>query len=310
MSGLRARLQAIPTGGYAAAFCIALCATTFYSMKPVFIKLAFANGASVNAVMAWRMALSLPVFLAVGVKAWQRRTEKPSARQVAQAAFVGILGYYGASYLDVLGLQYVSAQLERLILFCYPALVILATAFIRRQPISAQTSGALGLAYAGLGLLFGHDLQLGGADTLLGTALVFGSAVAYAGYLMLSGGPIAAMGSLLFTAIAMSAACFAVLAQAVAVEGLAGLAITPAALAWMAAVALISTVLASFLQSEAIARLGAARSSVVGSTGPLLTSVAAVVLLGEPFGPYHAAGLALATAGMVVLSRKKQQKKA
>lgn len=305
MSGLRARLQAIPTGSYAAAFCIALCATTFYSMKPVFIKLAFGHGASVDAVMAWRMALSLPVFLIIGIRAWRQREEKPKAAQIAEAAGVGILGYYGASYLDVMGLQYVSAQLERLILFCYPALVVLATAFIRRQPISRRTWGALALAYAGLGLLFGHDLQLGGADTLLGTALVFGSAVAYAGYLMLSGRPIASMGSMLFTAIAMSAACLAVLTHAMVFEGAAVFRISWGALGWMAAVAVISTVLAAFLQSEAIARLGAARASIVGSTGPLLTSIAAVFMLGEPFGLFHVAGLSLATAGMVVLSRKR-----
>lgn len=305
MSGLRARLQAIPTGSYAAAFCIALCATTFYSMKPVFIKLVFGHGASVDAVMAWRMALSLPVFLIIGIRAWRQREEKPKAAQIAEAAGVGILGYYGASYLDVMGLQYVSAQLERLILFCYPALVVLATAFIHRQPISRRTWGALALAYAGLGLLFGHDLQLGGANTLLGTALVFGSAVAYAGYLMLSGRPIASMGSMLFTAIAMSAACLAVLTHAMVFEGAAVFRISWGALGWMAAVAVISTVLAAFLQSEAIARLGAARASIVGSTGPLLTSVAAVFMLGEPFGLFHVAGLSLATAGMVVLSRKR-----
>lgn len=305
MSGLRARLEAIPTGSYAVAFLIALSATTFYSMKPVFIKLAFEHGASVDAVMAWRMALSLPVFLLVGIRSWRQRLEKPTPGQIAQAAGVGILGYYGASYLDVSGLQYVSAQLERLILFCYPALVVLATAFIRRQPISPRTWGALALAYAGLGLLFGHDLQLGGADTLLGTALVFGSAVAYAGYLMLSGRPIAAMGSMLFTAIAMSAACVAVLAHALALEGTEVFRISWGGLGWMAAVAVISTVAASFLQSEAIARLGAARASIVGSTGPLLTSVAAVIMLGEPFGIFHVAGLSLATAGMVVLGRKR-----
>lgn len=305
MSGLRARLEAVPAGSYAAAFCLALCATTFYSMKPVFIKLAFEEGASVDAVMAWRMALSLPVFLFVGARAWRRRAEKPTPGMMARAAGVGVLGYYVASYLDVMGLQYVTAQLERLILFCYPGLVVLATAFIRRQPVSRHTWMALGLAYAGLGLLFGHDLQLGGADTLLGTALVLGSAVAYAGYLMLSGRPIAAMGSMLFTAIAMSAACVAVLTHALAGQGAAVFDISWGALGWMAAVALISTVLAAFLQSEAIARLGAARSSIVGSLGPLLTSIAAVVMLGEPFGVYHVAGLTLATAGMIVLSRKR-----
>lgn len=305
MSGLRARLQAIPTGGYAFAFFIALCATTFFSMKPVFIKLAFDQGATVDAVMAWRMVLSLPVFLLIGLRAWRQRAEKPAPSQVAQAAGVGILGYYGASYLDVMGLQYVSAQLERLILFCYPALVVLATACVRRQPITRRTWGALALTYAGLGLLFGHDLQLGGASTLLGTVLVFGSAVTYAGYLMLSGRPIAAMGSMLFTAIAMSAACLAVLTHALVFEGTAVFRISWGAFGWMAAIALISTVLAAFLQSEAIARLGAARASIVGSTGPLLTSVAAVFMLQEPFGLFHVAGLSLAIAGMVVLSRKR-----
>ena len=304
MSSLRAHLHAIPAGSYVVAFCIALCATTFYSLKPVFIKLAFEHGATVDAVMAWRMALSLPVFLIVGARVWRQRPEKPRPAQIAQAAGVGMLGYYAASYLDVMGLQYVSAQLERLILFCYPALVVLATAFLRRQPISRRTWGALALAYAGLGLLFGHDLRLGGADTALGTLLVFGSAVAYAGYLMLSGRPIVAMGSMLFTAIAMSAACVTVLTHALAVGGTAVFRISWEALGWMAAVALISTVFAAFLQSEAIARLGAARASIVGSTGPLLTSIAAVIMLGEPFGIFHVAGLSLATAGMVVLSRK------
>lgn len=306
MSSLRTRLSAIPKGGYAAAFLIAFFATTFFSMKPVFIKLAYAEGATADSVMAWRMALSLPFFLAVGIKAWMRRPEKPGGRDIAKAAAIGVIGYYGASYLDVLGLQYVSAQLERLILFSYPGFVLLATAVVRRQPTDRRTILALALVYGGLAALFGHDLSVGGVDTLVGSALVLGSALVYAAYLMLSGGPIAAMGSLLFTAIAMTSACVVVLVHVVIAQGgLGGLMISPAAIGWMAAVALISTVFASFLQSEAISRLGAATSSIIGAAGPLLTSLAAIIMLDEPFGPYHVVGLVMATAGMVVLSRKR-----
>ncbi|MEX6725343.1 DMT family transporter [Parapedomonas caeni] len=291
---------------YRLGLLMAMAGTLMLSLKPVLIKIAFAEGASADAVLAYRMLLSLPVFLLVGVHAWRRLEVKPAVRDLVPAMGVGVVGYYVASYLDVVGLQYVSAQLERLTLFTYPGIVVLASAALGRQRIAGRTLLALLLTYGGLLVLFGGDVRAEGSrDVVRGTLLVLASAVAYAIYLMLSGRQIARLGSALFTAVGMSAACVMMIGHIALIDGPAGFVIGATPLAWVALVALFSTILPVFLVSAAIGRVGAPVASVVGCSGPVATSLVAVAVLGEPFGPLHAAGLALASAGMLLLGRSR-----
>src|SRR5690606_11044920 len=184
-----------------------------FSLKGVVIKLAFAEGMGVSELLTLRMAFSLPVYLAIGVYAFLRARQKPTLRLYVTAAVLGIMSYYISSWLNFEGLRYVSAQLERLILYIYPTLVALIMWGVYKQPITARHVLALVLAYAGVAILFGAEIGHQGPDALLGGGLIFAGALIYAVYVTASKPVITAMGSTLFTAFAMSAASVAFLGQ-------------------------------------------------------------------------------------------------
>lgn len=281
---------------------LAVVGTLLFSLKPVLIKLAYAEHAAADTVLALRMLFSLPVYLVIGGIALRRKGSRVAPRDIAMAGLVGVFGYYLASYFDLLGLERISAQLERLILFSYPTLVVAATAVLARRMPGGRTLLALGVAYAGLNLLFGRDLRIGGVETAVGAAFVFAATATFAGYLIASRPVIARLGSLLFTSVAMIAASAAIVAHVTVLKGLPGFAATGTAVWLILAIAIFSTVLPSFMISEAIARLGPAPTSIVGGIGPVVTSVAAVFVLGEAFTMFHLGGLTLAITGIVLLT--------
>ena len=287
-------------------FVLALAGTALFSMKPVLIKLAFAEGASAETVMALRMGFSLPFYLIVGAIAVRMRPRNVSGRDVFHAAVIGMLGYYVASYLDLLGLELISAQLERLILFSYPTFVVIATAVIAGRWVDWRTILALLLTYAGLLLLFGRDVSIDGAGTVKGSMLVLCASAVFAAYVMLSKPVIARLGSRLFTCIAMVAASAAISLHVGLGQGLASIDTTSTAVGLIFVIAVFATVLPSFMISEAIARIGPPPTSIIGSIGPMATSVAAVLLLGEAFTPFHVGGLALAVAGVLLLTTSRE----
>ncbi len=287
-------------------FALALAGTALFSMKPVLIKLAFAEGASAETVMALRMGFSLPFYLVVGVIAVRMRPRNVTGRDVLHATVIGILGYYIASYLDLLGLELISAQLERLILFSYPTFVVVATAIIARRWIDWRTILALMLTYAGLLLLFGRDASIGGSETVRGSLLVLCASAVFAGYVMLSKPVIARMGSRLFTCIAMVAASAAISLHVGFSQGIGSIDTTSTGVGLIFVIAVFATVLPSFMISEAIARIGPPPTSIIGSIGPMVTSVAAVFVLGEAFTRYHIAGLGLAVAGVLLLTMARE----
>ena len=275
-----------------------------FSLKGVVIKLAFAEGLSVDQLLTLRMGFALPVYLVIGIWAFMRRRPGVGWKTYALAAALGVLSYYVSSYLNFWGLKYVSAQLERLILYIYPTIVaLLAWAFLKER-ITRRHMVALALAYIGVLVLFGAEIGHQGEDVILGAGLVFTGAVLYAGYVVASKGVIARMGSGLFTAFAMSAASILFLAQAgagmlvappppVSMEGV-GLAVV---------LAIFCTVIPSFLIAEAIGRIGPGPMSAIGGVGPVVAAWAAVVILHEPFGAPHLIAMALTIAGVWLLAR-------
>ena len=287
-------------------FVLALAGTALFSMKPVLIKLAFAEGASAETVMALRMGFSLPFYLIVGVIAVRMRPRNVSGRDVLHAAAIGILGYYVASYLDLLGLELISAQLERLILFSYPTFVVIVTAIIAGRWVDWRTIVALLLTYAGLLLLFGRDVGVDGPGTVRGSLLVLCASAVFAAYVMLSKPVIARLGSRLFTCIAMVAASAAISLHVGFSQGFGSVETTSMALTLIFVIAVFATVLPSFMISEAIARIGPPPTSIIGSIGPMATSVAAVFVLGEAFTHFHVGGLGLAVAGVLLLTTSRE----
>lgn len=283
----------------------ALLAALGFSLKAILVKLAYAwHGVDAIALLALRMLFALPFFLAL---AWQTRAG--SARLTAgdwlRLGWLGLTGYYLASILDFWGLAYITAGLERLILFMYPTLVVLIGAWLGRRRVARREGFALVLSYVGIGLAFASDLRLGtdrGA-LLLGSGLVFGSAVAYALYLLASGATIARVGARRTAAYAMLISTGLVLTQFVATQPLSGLRQPLSIYGLALAMAVVSTVLPSVLLAEAIKRSGAAKVALVGSAGPIITIYLGVVALGEPATGVQLIGAGLVLAGVLLVTR-------
>ena len=267
------KVKAIPRGGGPAApapagpapdrlglLCAVLAAVGF-SFKAILVKLAYRYGVDAETLLALRMACSLPFFIAMGWMSAHRATRRLTPQDGAWLFGLGLLGYYLASYLDFLGLRYIGAGLERLILFVYPTLVVLLSALWLGQPLTRRVLGALALCYAGIALAVAHDLRLAGSarDLALGGALVFGSALSYALYLLGSGRVVGRIGALRVTALASLIACGLAIGQFLLLRPLAALAQPGPVYALALAMALFSTVLPVWAVSEAIHRIGAGR---------------------------------------------------
>ncbi|WP_221928879.1 MULTISPECIES: DMT family transporter [Tepidiphilus] len=279
-----------------------------FSFKAVLVKLAYRHGVDAETILALRMGFALPFFLLLGWAAEKKATHRLTARQWGTLFVLGFLGYYGSSYLDFLGLRYISAGLERMILFCYPTLVVLMSAAFLGTRLDRRTVASLAVCYAGLALALVHDLgQNPGSvhDVLLGGALVFGSAVAFALYLLGTGQVVGKIGATRLSAWATTFACLLVLGQFVVMRPLPSLWQQPAPVLWLGlAMALVSTVAPVWLASEAIRRLGPGPVSMISTLGPVLTLLLGAWLLDEPLTFAQLAGCGLVIGGVVMMSRR------
>ena len=282
---------------------LALLAALFFSIKAIFVKLAYTYGVDAITLLSLRMGFALPVFVIV---AWveQRRALAPaiSLHQGMMIVVLGLVGYYLASMLDFVGLQYVSAAVERLILFLFPTLTVLLSMLFLGRRIRRAEVLALLLSYSGIALSVAQTLSAGGNNSLFGVLMVFGSTLAYAVYLIGSGELIPRIGGRRFMAFAMIVSCLAVLLQFVLSRDITDLLQLPVAVyAYGLAIALLSTVLPVFLLAAAIQRIGASHTSIVGGTGPVLTIILAVLLLGESMSGLQLFGALLVLAGVLSL---------
>lgn len=287
---------------------LAVLAALGFSFKAIFVKLAYA-AAAVDAVtlLTLRMTFALPI--ALWASLWLCRTAPPLSRNDWGLLLVlGVLGYYGASILDFIGLQYISAALERLILFIYPTLTVLIGVLFMGKALEKRQVAALVLSYAGIGLAFAHDLQV--TDdmhaVLLGGAFIFGSALSYALYSAGAEVAIRRLGTLRFAAQAIIVSTFATQLHFVLTQPFSALAQPLEVYAYAAAMALFSTVLPVFWQSAAVQRIGAARTVLIGTLGPMLTIFFAWLLLTEPVSIAQLLGAGLVLAGVLLVSRRQR----
>jgi drug/metabolite transporter (DMT)-like permease len=216
-----------------------------------------------------------------------------------------MVGYYGASILDFIGLQYISAGLERLVLFTYPTLTLIIAVLFLGKKLQRKEVGALILTYAGIALVFQHDLQFAGdsAAVWIGGLFVFASSLTYALYLSGSGVMIRRLGSARFTALVLTISTLAAEGHFIAARPYSALIQPVSVYALCAAMALFSTVLPVFMLSAAIHRIGSSSTALVGTLGPVLTIMFSWWLLGEPLSMMQAVGTALVLAGVVVVAR-------
>lgn len=285
-------------------FCACLGALGF-SFKAIFIKAAYDYGVDAETLLALRMGYSLPFFIAMAISVEGRQPLQMTRRDMDMLLLLGGVGYYAASYLDFLGLRYISAALERLILFLYPTLVLLLSALFLRKPISKRMLLPLAMCYGGIVLAVTHDARIGGDDVALGSALVFLSSLTYATYLMLSGQVVSRLGSTRVTAYATGAACLFSILQFIVLRPISALWLPWQVHALGIAMALLSTVWPVWLVAESIRILGAAQASMIATLGPVLTIALAVALLGEPLSLVQTVGAALIIGGVWLVARIK-----
>jgi drug/metabolite transporter (DMT)-like permease len=285
---------------------LAVAGVLGFSFKAILIKLAYAwHPIDAVTLLALRMIYSAPFFVAMAIWAGRRANVKPLARaDLWKLAWLGFIGYYLASLLDFIGLEYITAALERLVLFLYPTMVVLLSAAITKTPITRRAVIALVVSYAGIVLVFAHDLtaSVEPRAVAIGGALVFGSAALYALYLVQAGDVIKRLGSMRFIAWAMIASSVFVLGQFALMRPVGALAVPPSIHALALAMAVFSTVLPTWLIAESIKRMGANASSFVGSLGPVFTIGLGALILGEPLHWIQLAGAALVLVGVTLVT--------
>jgi drug/metabolite transporter (DMT)-like permease len=294
--------SAPPVPHLATGLLLASAGSIAFSGKAIIVKLAYRHGVDAVTLIMYRMLFALPLFLAL---AWWASRGKAALTGKDWLGIVGLgfTGYYLASFLDFWGLQYVSASLERLILYLNPTLVLVLGWFIYKRRISSLQALAMAVSYCGVLLVFGHEAGFQGPNAVLGALLVFGSAISYAIYLVYSGELVKRLGSLRLVGLATSVACALCLLQFVVLRPLSAAEVAPEVI-WLS---LLNATLCTFapvlMVMMAIERIGAGLAAQTGMIGPMSTIAMGVLILDEPFNGWIVAGTVLVLAGVFLVTR-------
>jgi drug/metabolite transporter (DMT)-like permease len=278
-----------------------------FSVRPILIKLSYAaHPVSPSTLLFLRMTLSLPFFLAA---AWWLRAQQPrlTGQDWLALGALGFLGYYGASFLDFIGLQWVGAGVGRLILFLFPTMVLVLSFFFLQKPPTRRELAALVLSYAGIALVLSNQIEgtYQGRLFAFGVLLIFASALCYAAYLVASSQLVKRVGSMRFTACSMALATVPALVQFMLAESVDSLALPAEVWTYAIILATFSTVVPVFLQAEALKRIGANHFALIGAVGPVSVAITSALGLDEPFGWAQALGGALVIFGVLLVSVKR-----
>ena len=279
-----------------------------FSGKAIIVKLAYRYGVDAITLIMLRMLFALPFFAIMAW--WASRGKPPLARKDWLGVLgLGFTGYYLASFLDFAGLAYISASLERLILYLNPTLVMLLGLVLYKRHITAQQLFGMGISYCGAALVFGHEIAVQGAgdrsSAAWGALLVFLSAVSYAIYLVYSGELVKRLGALRLVGLATTVACLLCIAQFVALRPWSAALVAPEVM-WLSLLnATACTAAPVLMVMMAIERIGSGATAQTGMVGPMSTILMGVLILGEPFTAWVAAGTVLVIAGIFVFTSSK-----
>ena len=280
-----------------------------FSGKTVIVKLAYRYGVDTMTLLALRMLFALPFFLLMAW--WAGMPSALARRDWLHVIGLGFMGYYLGSYLDLAGLQCISAGLGRLILYLYPTLVLAFSALFLKTRVGRRELVSLALSYGGIVIVFGTEMKYGGelSTIALGGVLVFGSAVTYAAYLVAGSSLVRKLGSMRFTSYASIAASCFVLGTFFAMRGADALAVPHEVYGLAVILSVFSTVLPLWFMAEGLKRIGANQASLVACIGPVATIAFASMFLGEPVTAVQSAGAAFVLAGVMIISLKRSAKK-
>ena len=286
-----------------AGLALATAGSIAFSGKAIIVKLAYRHGVDAVTLIMYRMLFALPLFLCL---AWWAGRGRPAltARDWRIVAGLGFSGYYLASFLDFAGLAYVSAGFERLVLYLNPTLVLLIGRVLFKRRVARAQLVALGVSYAGVLLVFGHELHMAGDHVMLGAGLVFASAVIYAIYLVFSGEEVRRLGSLRLTGLASTVACLLCIAQFALMRPLSAATDVAPEVLWLSLLNASACTFAPVLMvMMAIERVGATVAAQTGMVGPVSTILMGILILGEPFTPWIAIGTVCVLSGIWMLAK-------
>jgi drug/metabolite transporter (DMT)-like permease len=286
---------------------LAIIGIVLFSAKAILVKIAYRYEIDPISILLLRMVFSMPFYLVIAWIGLSNSNARAIGRKdFLSVIFLGFIGYYLASYFDFLGLKYISASLERLILFIYPTLVVLISAVIFKHKISRNQWSAIVITYLGIIVIFIPDMgKPGNNQVWMGSALIFMSGFMFAIYIIGSGKVIPKFGSVLFTALAMSVSCFCVIVHFL-VSDIRGLFGFPAEIYIIGiSMAIFCTVLPSFLMSEAIRRIGSSNFAIIGSLGPVSTIILAVIFIQEVLTIYQIVGTIIVIVGVSALKKNR-----
>ncbi|WP_201265483.1 DMT family transporter [Mariprofundus sp. EBB-1] len=285
---------------------LAIGAALGFSIKAIFVKLAYQHGVDAITLLMVRMSFALPFFIAFAIIEERKAAAPIAIKDMMLIFLLGLIGYYLSSLLDFIGLQYITAGLERLILFVYPTIVVMISALFFGKRFAKETVIALLLSYFGIALAMYHDLQISGEFTFYGSLLVFGATLSYSMFLVGSGEVIPKVGAKRFTAYAMIISCLAVMIQFGLLREVSDLRQPVEVYLYGFAMAVFSTVIPAFLLASAIHRIGASHTAIVGALGPVVTIVIAAMVLNEAVSLMQMLGALCVIAGVFTLGLKKR----
>ena len=281
---------------------LAAAGSIAFSGKAIIVKLAYRHGVDAVTLLMYRMLFALPMFLLMAW--WAGRGKAPLTRRDWLGVLgLGFSGYYLSSFLDFWGLEFISASLERLILYLNPTLVLVLGWVLFKKRITTRQAVAMAISYSGVLLVFGHEVTLAGTHAALGAFLVFSSAITYGLYLTYSGQMVQRLGSLRLAGLATSVACLFCLLHFALLRPW-DAALVPEPVLWLSALnATACTALPVLLVMMAIERIGPGLTAQTGMIGPMSTISMGVLLLGEPFNAWIIAGTGLVVSGVFWVTR-------
>ena len=285
----------------------AILGIIFFSAKAVLVKLAYQYHVDYLTLLLFRMTFSVPFYIIIAF--WKIPKAKNGIRVTdwVWLFFFGFIGYYLASLFDFMGLQYLTAGLERIILFIYPTIVVLLSWIFFKKKLTKNQFIAILVTYIGVLVAFWDEIGLKGEDVILGGFFIFLSAVTYASYLVGSGWLIPKFGMMQFTSYAMIVSTVVVCIHFL-FQGNYDVFHYPKEVYWLGlAMAIFSTLIPSFLVSAAIERLGASTFSIFGSLGPISTILLAFVFLDERITMLQIVGMCIVIVGVTFISFKKSK---
>ena len=290
-------------------FIFAIASAALFAVRPIFVKLVYAQGIDSTTLIAFRMLFSAPIYAIMLLWLLQDPEKRAllTKQNIIATAVIGLLGYYSASFLDLLGLQYLTTQLARMILYIYPTMVVILGAMFFAKPLTKKIIIPLAITYLGVLTIFAYDLNEFGNDVYRGALFIIASALSFSIYLLFSKKLITSMGSRVFTCIALLSASSGIFIHYSITRSIISPQVNNTGLFWILIIAIFCTVIPTFFTTAAVGRIGADKTGVVAMVGPAFTSIFAVLILTEAFTSYHFIGILLTIAGVWLLQRYSTQ---